>query len=102
MLQFSTTMATYLGVLLLCSLPVVLVARRDSYHQGVGRKFLTAGLICGLICGLVVASSDRLVERCQNAGNTQCFDSGATGLVVVVIAAFLGTSLVRAYLLATE
>lgn len=102
MLAFLTTVLIYLGVLLACSMPAVIVARRDSYHRGVARRFLIAGLACGLVCGLVVAGSNRLVDQCRNAGNTQCFDSGATGLVTVVIGGFLLVSVVRAYLMLTE
>ncbi|MEL6980898.1 MAG: hypothetical protein AAFO29_00585 [Actinomycetota bacterium] len=102
MLQFLTTVLLYLGILLACSLPVVLVARRDDYHRGVGRKFVLAGLGAGLGCGLVVASSNRLVQQCEEAGNSQCFDAGATGLVTVVIAGFVIVSVIRAYLLLTE
>lgn len=102
MLSFLTTVGLYVGALLLCSLPTVVVAGRDSYYRVTARKFLLAALAAGLVCGLVVASSNRLVEQCRNAGNTQCFDSGATGLVTLVIIAFLATSVVRAYLMVTE
>ena len=102
MLSFLTTLSIYIGILLACSLPAVVVAMRDPYHRAVGRKFLVAALGCGAACGLVVATSDRLVEQCREEGNSRCFDAGATGLVALIILAFLGTSVVRAYLMATE
>lgn len=102
MLTFLTTVLLYVGVLLLCSLPAVVVAHRNPYFGRVGRKFLLAALACGLVCGLVVASSRQLTEQCRSEGNTQCHDSGAIGLVTLIILGFAGTSVVRAYLMATD
>ena len=102
MLSFLATLVIYVLALVACSLPAVVMARRRPYHRSAGRKFLLAGLACGLFCGLVVASSDRLIEQCEAEGNTQCFDSGATGLVTLIVVGFLATSLVRAYLMATD
>ncbi len=102
MLSFLITVAIYVAILLVCSAPAVVVAQRNPYFGTVGRKFLLAALACGLVCGLVVASSKQLVKQCESGGNTQCHDSGATGLVTIVIGGFAITSAVRAYLMATD
>jgi len=102
MLSFFTTVLMYVAVLLVCSVPAVVVAKRNPYFGTVGRKFLLAALACGLVCGLVVASSQQLIEQCRSEGNTQCHDSGATGLVTIIIGGFAITSVVRAYLMATD
>ncbi len=102
MLSFLTTVLIYVGILLVCSVPAVVVAQRNPYFGTVGRKFLLAALACGLACGLVVASSQELIAKCKAEGNTQCHDSGATGLVTIVIGGFAITSVVRAYLMATD
>ncbi len=102
MLSFLSTVLIYVAVLLVCSVPPVIVARRNPYFGTVGRKFLLAALAFGLVCGLVVASSNELIEQCKSQGNTQCHDSGATGLVTIIIGGFAVTSVVRAYLMATD
>ncbi len=102
MMSFLLTVLIYVGVLLVCSVPAVIVAQRNPYFGNVGRKFVLAALACGLVCGLVVASSNELIDQCKAQGNTQCHDSGATGLVTIVIGGFAVTSVVRAYLMATD
>ncbi len=88
----------YTALLLLFSVPAVLVARRVQRPE-IGRRFLIAVPILGLICGLISASSSRLVDQCEAAGNTQCMDAGTTGLFVIVLGAFLGTSLISAFVI---
>ncbi|MCP3989213.1 MAG: hypothetical protein GY724_09070 [Actinomycetia bacterium] len=84
------------GLFYLFSVPAVIVALRLERSE-VARRFLIAAPICGLICGLISATSSRLVDQCESAGNTQCLDAGWTGLLVLVLGGYLGISLLSAY-----
>lgn len=98
MLAFLGYIAAYIALLALLALPAILVARRNRYrHPDTPRHFLIAAVVVGTFCGFEHAMTVRLERICRSNGNTQCWDYGGTGLVVLVVIVFLLTSLVRAW-----
>lgn len=100
-MDFVVTVLTYTGLLLVFSAPVVIVAARQRRSATV-KRFLLIALGLGLFCGLMVAGSNELIAQCEAEGNSRCFDAGASGLVVLILGGFLLTSIVKAYLFATD
>ena len=80
----------------LISAPAIVLARRQGEGATV-RRFVRAVLIAGAFFGVMFASSRRLTDQCVAEGNTQCYDSGATGLTVIVIVGFVVVSGVRTW-----
>lgn len=96
--DFARYSAFYLALLAVFALPAVLVARHYR-HPGTARRFLIAAGVAGTFCGFERAMTERLESQCRAKGNTQCFDYGGSGLVVLILVVFLATSVVRAYLI---
>ena len=91
----------YTAIMLIFSGPVLFVARQRELPK-MARRFLIAAGVCGLICGVLSAGSERLVNQCEAAGNLSCVDSGSSGFQLMIVAGYLGTSLVRSYLVAHD
>ncbi len=67
--------------------PLFLMARRKGRPE-VLRKFVIGAAGIGLFCGLVAAGSERLVNRCDAAGNPTCIDYGAAGFQVFALVGY--------------
>lgn len=101
MIRFGVTTLGYTALLLMFSAPAIFMARRRS-SPDTTRRFLIAAVACGLACAILAAGSRRLEAQCEAEGNTQCVDYGASGLLLIIIVAFLCTALVRTYLLVRD
>ena len=98
-------MVTFLGAfvaftagLLVLAMPVLVVARRIG-RENVVRRFLWGAGLVGAFCGLISASSVHLVRQCEEAGNLNCIDYGATGLQLVFVGVYTLAAWVSAFLL---
>ena len=98
MTTFLTALVRYTGGLLLASVPVMIIAWRWGRVETIRRFAIAAGLI-GLMCALLSLTSKELVDSCIAAGNKNCFDFGADGLQLMLVVGYVGTALVRAFLI---
>lgn len=70
--------------LLVLALPLFTVAWRNDRRSTI-RSFVLTAVGVGILCGLVAITSRRQVAQCLEAGNSDCVDSGAIGLQLVMI-----------------
>lgn len=95
------TIVGYTALFLVLAAAPILLARRHREEETI-RRFAVAALGCGLLSGGVAASSRLLVDRCQDQGNSNCQDYGATGLLFLLIAGFVAVAAVRSWTLLTD
>ena len=88
MTTFLTALLFVTGILLVCGLPVFVMAWREA-RRAVARRFLIAAGVIGLFFAAVALSSEKLVEQCGASGSILCFDAGFKGLLLVVVIAYL-------------
>lgn len=100
-MTFITSSLFYFGLLVVICGPVFFLARRTRRFH-LAKRFLQAAAVGGLMCGIVAAGQARLVSQCEAEGNTACFDAGADGMKIMVVAGFIGASLLWTYFLATD
>jgi hypothetical protein len=79
------------------SVPVVVLARKRQ-RRHIGRRFLLAAGVGSLFASAVTTTSDALVQKCLDAGNTSCFD-GSIGILVLVIGVFAVAAVSTAWVL---
>ena len=89
------------GALLVCSVPVLVVAQRRE-RLDVSRRFLIAAMGIGLFFGASAAASDRLVGQCAESGSIACLDFGFTGLLFLVGVIYVIAALAAAVHLSRE
>lgn len=89
------------GVLLVCSIPVFIVARRRARPR-IARRFLVAAGVIGLFFAASALASDQLVDDCGSAGGTACFDAGFSGMLFFVVGGYVTVALVAAFVLARQ
>ena len=82
----------------LLSVPLFYAAWRRQRSTTI-RNFALSALGIGFLCGTLATVSDRQVEQCVNAGNSQCFDSGAAGMQLTLITFYLLITWITAYAL---
>ena len=80
---FIAVFALATGALMVCSVPVLVVAQRRN-RLDVSRKFLWAAVSIGLFFGVSAVASDRLTDECVGSGSTSCLDFGFTGFMFLV------------------
>lgn len=85
--SLSIEVALFVGLATLIGLPVVAVAYRRG-EQRTMRKFLIAGVVVGVLVAVVSGTSDLLVSRCREAGNTGCLDYGAVGIQTLILVVY--------------
>jgi hypothetical protein len=98
MSTFLTSLLLFTGLLLVISVPVLVVARQRG-RAGTVRRFPIAAVVTALFCATLAATAVGLEERCEAAGNPNCFDSGATGLQTLAVVVFAGIAWVNAYMI---
>lgn len=101
MVGFFVASVGFTALSLVLGLPLFLVAHRQEQHQLI-RQFFMGAVVVGVICGVLDASSQRLVDDCERAGNPQCFDYGSTGLQSIAVAAYATIAWIKAYLLVSS
>ena len=74
--------------------PVVILGLREGLHDTV-RRFVVAAGVVALACALLSWGSSVLVNRCQDAGNTECLDFGARGMQVLTLGSYGLVSVMR-------
>ena len=98
MITFFIQFLIYTAGLLALAIPAFWVARKLNRRSTI-RNLLQWGAITGAIMALIRVTSDELVNQCTEAGNTQCFDSGSSGMLLMAGAAYVFISWGRAYAL---
>jgi hypothetical protein len=88
-------------VLFVFSIPLILVARRHGRQRQL-RSFLIAGAVVVVTSTLIEVSSERLVERCLEAGNKSCNDFGSAGFRLLLMGGYVVVALIEAYLIAQD
>jgi hypothetical protein len=98
-------MTTFLLALLLHTaaavvlwLPLAWIGRRRR-RMGTVRRYLVGAAATGLVCAVVAASSERLVNQCEAAGNPDCLDFGSTGIQIIFLGGYGLAVLLTAYLI---
>jgi len=81
---FITSLVIYIGLIGVLASPLfVVIWRRDRLITG--RNFLVGALVIGILCATIETVSERQVLQCIDAGNSDCFDSGAAGLQLLFV-----------------
>ncbi|HJQ77841.1 MAG TPA: hypothetical protein VJ948_11370 [Acidimicrobiia bacterium] len=83
-----TTFVIVGGGLLIAAAPVFIVGRIRNEPRLI-RSFGLGALAIAALCAAVAAGSERQVSQCLDAGNSDCIDSGAAGLQLVMIVVYL-------------
>lgn len=92
-----TTFLLVGGGLLLAAVPVFVVARLKDEPQLI-RSFGLGAVGIAILCAAVAAGSERQVAQCLDAGNSDCIDSGAAGLQLLMIVLYVITAWSTAWL----
>jgi hypothetical protein len=85
------------GLLAALATPLWIVYWRKRRLAG-ARNFLIGAGVVGVVCGLLAGASERQVNQCLEAGNSDCVDSGTIGLQLVFVIVYVVTVWVMAYL----
>ncbi len=101
MTTFFGALFSITGILLLCSLPVLIVARRQKRPQ-VARRFLVAAGSIGLFFAASAAASEQLKEDCGASGSIACLDVGFVGLLYFVAGGYIIAALVVAIVIGRQ
>jgi hypothetical protein len=83
-----TTFLLVGGGLLLAAIPLFIVARMRKEPRTI-RSFALGAVGIAILCAAVAAGSERQVAQCLEAGNTDCIDSGASGLQLLMIVLYV-------------
>jgi hypothetical protein len=87
-LRALTTFLVVGGGLLLAAVPVFLVGRVRNEPRLV-RSFGLGAIAVAILCAAIAAGSERQVAQCLEAGNSDCIDSGAAGLQLVIVVIYV-------------
>ncbi|HET9260905.1 MAG TPA: hypothetical protein VFP42_12350 [Acidimicrobiia bacterium] len=90
-----TTTVIITSLVAVMASPVFVVAWRRQRRDTI-RNFALGAVVIGVLCGSITAISERQVDQCLAAGNTDCIDAGAAGLQLVIIGIFVLSSWVAA------
>ena len=85
---FITSMVLYGGLLAVLAAPLFYVTWRKD-RLTAARNFGIAALVIALLCAVLAVVSERQVLQCLDAGNSDCFDSGAVGLQLLFIVIYV-------------
>ncbi len=89
------------AVLFVFSAPLIFIARRRG-REALARRFLIAAAVVAGLSAAIAASSEVLVERCFEAGNTGCVDFGSSGFRMLLIGGYIIVVITEAYLVAHD
>lgn len=92
-----TTFAV-MALLAVLGAPLFYVAWRQGRRVTV-RNFAFGGLGIGVMSGLLAGASERQVQQCLDAGNSDCVDSGTVGLQIVFVVGFTLAAWILGYLM---
>ena len=86
-----TTFLLVGGAALLLASPLFFVAWRGKRPAAI-RNFLIGGLTVALLCSVLAGVSDRQVQQCLDAGNSDCVDAGTAGMQALMVAVYVFAS----------
>jgi hypothetical protein len=93
---FITSMVLYGGLLAVLAAPLFYVTWRKD-RLTAARNFGIGGLVIALLCAVLAVVSERQVLQCLDAGNSDCFDSGAVGLQLLFIGIYAAVAWSNAF-----
>ena len=93
---FITSMVLYGGLLAVLAAPLFYVTWRKD-RLTAARNFGIGGLVIALLCAVLAVVSERQVLQCLDAGNSDCFDSGAVGLQLLFIGIYVAIAWSNAF-----
>ena len=76
------------GPVLVLALPLFYVAWRSKRITTM-RNFLIGAGSVALLCSILAGVSDRQVQQCRDAGNSDCVDAGTAGMQALMIAIYV-------------
>lgn len=85
---FITSMVIYAGLLAFLAAPLFYMTWRKN-RLTAARNFGISALVVALLCAVLAVVSERQVLQCIDAGNSDCFDSGAVGLQLLFIGVYV-------------
>jgi hypothetical protein len=85
---FITSMVIYGGLLAVLASPLFYMTWRRN-RLSAGRNFALAAVGIAVMCSALAVVSERQVLQCIDAGNSDCFDSGAVGLQLLFIGIYV-------------
>lgn len=94
-MTFLGTSTQALAIMLILGSPLFIVAGKLR-RTNVMVKFLGIAIILAALIAGMEATSDLLVERCRESGNTGCMDYGASGGWVIAVGGFTAAAWIRA------
>ena len=93
---FFGTFLVITGLLTALAAPLWIVAWRKN-ELASKRNYLVAAIAVGVLCASIATASQRQVQQCLDAGNSDCVDSGTPGLQLIFIVVYVITAWVMAY-----
>lgn len=95
---FITSLVIYVGLLSALATPLWVVTwRKDRLESA--RNFLIVAIVIGICAATLETVSERQVLQCLEAGNSDCFDSGTSGLQLLAVVLYTGVAWFNAYLM---
>jgi hypothetical protein len=84
---FITSLVMFGGLLIALAAPLLYMAWRRE-NLATARNFLIGAGVVAILCSVLAAVSERQVLQCLDAGNSDCVDSGAAGMQLLLIGLF--------------
>jgi hypothetical protein len=93
---FITSMVLYTGLLAVLAAPLFYVTWRKD-RLTAARNFGISALVIAMLCAVLAVVSERQVLQCLDAGNSDCFDSGAVGLQLLFVGIYVAIAWSNAF-----
>ena len=85
---FITSFVIFGGLLIALAAPLLYMAWRKEMLV-TARNFLIGAGVVALLCSVLAVVSERQVMQCLDAGNSDCIDSGAAGMQLLLVGLFV-------------
>lgn len=93
---FITSLVIFSGLIAVLASPLFYLAWRKE-RLVTARNFLIGLGVVAVSCAVLAVVSERQVMQCLDAGNSECIDSGAAGLQLLLVAVFTAAAWFNAY-----
>jgi uncharacterized membrane protein len=93
---FITSLVMFGGLLIALAAPLLYMAWRRE-RLVTARNFLIGAGVVAILCSVLAVVSERQVLQCLDAGNSDCVDSGAAGMQLLLIGLFAVAAWLNAF-----